>query len=224
MFGCDTTYSFYSHLLVQTLVPGKWASLRREIDVFKDPGSTHEQIHEAGLKIVAARYSTDQNCVSEKLNEAREIQFHKKCSSKSAKRGVNLASLDSVYLHLDEAYFQIQECDGSLHFGAFIYVLTPFLSEVRNFSTLEMGVAQKTTFSTPENLKKFFGVSGDVMEYNERGKPLKGLSSLTNPKSAGLMIKLSQAGNSQRKRVKDLSISHTIIQSTIKKFQNTGFV
>ena len=38
------------------------------------------------------------------------------------------------------------------------------------------------------------------------------------------IIKLSQAGNSQRKRVKDLSISHTTVQSTIKKFQNTGFV
>ena len=117
MFGCDTTYSFYSHLLVQTLLPGKWASLRREMDVFKDPGSTHEQIHKAGLKIVAARYVTDQNYVSEKLNEAREIQFHKKCSSKSAKRGVNLASLvlskDSVYLHLDEAYFQIQDWQGN---------------------------------------------------------------------------------------------------------------
>ena len=51
------------------------------MDVFKDPGSTHEQIHEAGLNIVAAHFSTDQNSVSEKLNEAREIQFHKKCSS-----------------------------------------------------------------------------------------------------------------------------------------------
>ena len=49
-----------------------------------------------------------------------------------------------------------------------------------------MGVAQKTTFSNPESLKKIFGVSGDRMEYNERGKPLKRLSSLTNPKSAGL--------------------------------------
>ena len=99
------------------MVPGKWASLRREMDVFKYPGSTHEQIHEAGLNIVAAHYSTDQNCVSEKLNEAREIQFHKKCSSKSAKRGVNLASLvlseDSVYLHLDRAYFQIQDWQGN---------------------------------------------------------------------------------------------------------------
>ena len=76
--------------------------------------------------------------------------------------------------------------NGSLHFGAFIYVLTPLLSEIRNFPTLEMGVAQKTTFSTPESLKKFFGVSGDVKEYNERGIPLKRLSSLTNPKSAGL--------------------------------------
>ena len=50
-----------------------------------------------------------------------------------------------------------------------------------------MGVAQKTTFSTPENLKKIFGASGDLMEYNERGKPLKRLSSLTNPKSADLL-------------------------------------
>ena len=38
-----------------------------------------------------------------------------------------------------------------------------------------MGVAQKTTFTTLETLKKFFGVSGDLMEYNERGKPLKRL-------------------------------------------------
>ena len=46
------------------------------MDVFKYPGYTHEQIHEAGLKIVAAQsayYSTDQNCANEKLNEAREI-------------------------------------------------------------------------------------------------------------------------------------------------------
>ena len=38
------------------------------------------------------------------------------------------------------------------------------------------------------------------------------------------IIKPSQAGNSQRKRVKNLSISHTIVQSIIKKFPNTGFV
>ena len=38
------------------------------------------------------------------------------------------------------------------------------------------------------------------------------------------IIKLSQAGNNQRKRVKYLSVSHTIVQSIIKKFQNTGFV
>ena len=92
-------------------------SQEREMDVFKDPGSSHEQIHEAGLKIVAAHFSTDQNSVSENLNEVREIQFHKKCSSKSTKRGVNLASLvlseDSVYLHLDRAYFQIQDWQGN---------------------------------------------------------------------------------------------------------------
>ena len=52
-----------------------------------------------------------------------------------------------------------------------------------------MGVAQKTTFSNPESLKKIFGVFGDLVEYNECGKPLKRLSSLTNPKSAGLLIK-----------------------------------
>ena len=87
------------------------------MNVFKDPGSTHEQIYEAELKIVAAHFSTYQNSVSEKLNEAREIQFHKKCSSKSTKRGVNLASLvpseDSVCLHLDIAYFQIRDWQGN---------------------------------------------------------------------------------------------------------------
>ena len=55
-----------------------------------------------------------------------------------------------------------------------------------------MGVAQKTTFSNPEILKKIFGVSGDVMEYNERGKSLKRNSSLTNPKSAGLHMPFSK--------------------------------
>ena len=44
-----------------------------------------------------------------------------------------------------------------------------------------MGVAQKTTFSNPESLKKIFGVSGDLMEYNERGKSLKRLSSQIGP-------------------------------------------
>ena len=38
------------------------------------------------------------------------------------------------------------------------------------------------------------------------------------------IIKLGQAGNSQWKRVRDLSISHIIVQSIFKKFQNTGFV
>ena len=68
-----------------------------------------------------------------------------------------------------------------IHLFKLIYVLTPFLSEVRNFPTIEMGVAQKTTFSTPESLKKIFGVSGDLMEYNERAKPLKRLSSQIGP-------------------------------------------
>ena len=53
-----------------------------------------------------------------------------------------------------------------------------------------MGVAQKTTFFTQESLKKNFGASGDLMEYNERGRPLKRLSSLTNPKSAGLYLEI----------------------------------
>ena len=46
-----------------------------------------------------------------------------------------------------------------------------------------MGVAH---LLQPGEFEKNFGVSGDLMEYNERGKPLKRLSSLTNPKSAGL--------------------------------------
>ena len=44
-----------------------------------------------------------------------------------------------------------------------------------------MGVAQKTTFSTPESLKKFFGVSAELIMYTERGKPLKRLSSQIGP-------------------------------------------
>ena len=44
-----------------------------------------------------------------------------------------------------------------------------------------MGVAQKTPFSTPQSLKKYFGVSGGLMEYNERGKPFKRLSSQIGP-------------------------------------------
>ena len=62
-----------------------------------------------------------------------------------------------------------------------------------------MGVAQKTTFSKPESLKKILGVSGDLMEYNERGKPLKMLSSLTNPKSAGQL----QNGRARDGRAQD---------------------
>ena len=38
------------------------------------------------------------------------------------------------------------------------------------------------------------------------------------------IIKLNQAGNSQRKIARDLSISRTTVQSIIKKFKNTGSV
>ena len=38
------------------------------------------------------------------------------------------------------------------------------------------------------------------------------------------IIKLNQAGNSQRKIASDLSISRTTVQSIIKKFKNTGSV
>ena len=37
------------------------------------------------------------------------------------------------------------------------------------------------------------------------------------------IVKLSQAGNSQRKRIKDLSISHTIVLSIIKKVPKYWF-
>ena len=82
-----------------------------------------------------------------------------------------------------------------------------------------MGVAQKTTFSNLESLKKIFGVSGDLMEYNERGKPLKRLSSQIGPFSTeidytpfrkychrgllnacGTFVKHSVIGLSRRKR------------------------
>ena len=117
MFGCDTISSFYSHLLVQTLVPGKWTSLRREMDVFKDPGSTHEQIHEAGLKIVAAHFSTDKAALARSWMK-RERSRSTRNAVASQQRGVaNLSSLvlyeDSVYLHLDRAYFQIQDWQGN---------------------------------------------------------------------------------------------------------------
>ena len=36
--------------------------------------------------------------------------------------------------------------------------------------------------------------------------------------------KLNQARNSQRKSAKDMLVSHTIVQSIIKKFQYNGFV
>ena len=80
-----------------------------------------------------------------------------------------------------------------------------------------MGVAQKITFSAP-GVWKFFGVSGDLMEYNERGKPVKRLSSLTNPKSAGIFVQRPVLSYTKRYDDERILSSRYLPSLTLHKF------
>ena len=108
LFGSDTTSGFYKrHSIFST----NWAHLTGQLQVFLDTNSTKEQIQAAGQALVAHRYK----CKTP-LNLARNKLYREKCSKKTTKKEVNLATLppteDACNLHSLRAYRQIQEWMG----------------------------------------------------------------------------------------------------------------
>ena len=112
-FGCDTTSGFFAHPSHNALTM-QWDHLARELEIFRDSNVTISDVHDAGLKLVAALYGCDTD-----LNQERVRLFRDRCSDKNKKRMITLERLpptvDAVKLHSERAYLQIQEWqDNSL--------------------------------------------------------------------------------------------------------------
>ena len=112
-FGCDITSGFFAY-------PSYNASktqcdyLAEELEIFRDSRVTTSDIHEAGVKLVAALYGCDTD-----LNQERVRLFRDRCNDRNKKRMITLERLpptaDAVKLHAERAYLQIQEWqDNSL--------------------------------------------------------------------------------------------------------------
>ena len=80
---------------------------------------TTSDIHEAGVKLVAALYGCDTD-----LNQERVRLFRDRCNDRNKKRMITLEwlppTVDAVKLHAERAYLQIQELqDNSLDTESF---------------------------------------------------------------------------------------------------------
>ena len=110
-FGNDTVSSFYSHPS-SSAVKKKWDHLSQELAIFKDETATKEEIHAAGMKLVATTY----RC-SPELNAERVRIFKERCNNKSSKKQISLERLppteDAAKLHSERAYLQVQEWLGN---------------------------------------------------------------------------------------------------------------
>ena len=58
VFGCDTTSGFFAHPSHNALIM-QWDHLARELEIFRDSNATISDVHDAGLKLVAALYGCE---------------------------------------------------------------------------------------------------------------------------------------------------------------------
>ena len=74
-FGCDTTSGFFAHPSYKALKM-QWDHLAEELEIFRDSRVTTSDIHEAGVKLVAALYGCDTD-----LNQERVRLFRDRCNA-----------------------------------------------------------------------------------------------------------------------------------------------
>ena len=90
-YSCDTTSKFFAHPSYRVLTMS-WApplqSSWTQPAVFKNSNLMHSEIHEAGSKLMAAKYKFDQDVSSEWLR-----LFKIKCNSKTSKRDYPLRQM-----------------------------------------------------------------------------------------------------------------------------------
>ena len=106
-FGCDTTSGYFAHTSHNALTM-QWDHLARELEIFRDRNTTISDVHDAGLKLVAALYGCDTD-----LNHEGVSLFRDRCNDKNKKMMITSERLpptvDAVKLHSERAYLQIQE-------------------------------------------------------------------------------------------------------------------
>ena len=110
-FGSDCTSVFFSHPSYNSLSM-KWEHLARKLAVFRDRNATLNEVHDAGVKFIAAMYRCEIN-----LNQERARIFKERCNDKARKKKINLErrppTTDAVQLHAERAYLQVQVWDGN---------------------------------------------------------------------------------------------------------------
>ena len=79
-FGCDTTSGYFAHPSHNVLTM-QWDHLAREHEIFRDRNATISDVHDAGLKLVAALYGCDTD-----LNHEGVRLFRYRCHDKNKKR------------------------------------------------------------------------------------------------------------------------------------------
>ena len=80
-FGCDTTSGFFAHTSHNALTM-QWDDLAKELEIFRDSNATIRDVHEAGLKLMAALYGCDTDLNQERVtlfrvNLIRSMQLQK---------------------------------------------------------------------------------------------------------------------------------------------------
>ena len=89
----------------------KWV-VAKKLAVFRDSNATLNEVHDAGVKLIAAMYRCDVN-----LNRERARMFKECYNDKARKKKINLERLspttDVVQLHAERAYLQVQVWDGN---------------------------------------------------------------------------------------------------------------
>ena len=101
-FRCDITSGYFAHPSHNALTM-QWDHLARELEIFRDSNVTISNVHDAGLKLVAALYGCDTD-----LNHEGFRLFRDRCNDKIKKRMITLERLpptvDAVKLHSERAY------------------------------------------------------------------------------------------------------------------------
>ena len=71
-FGCDTTSGFFAHPFHNALTM-QWDHLAKEFEIFRDSNATIRDVHEAGLKLMAALYGCAIDLNQERVTLFRDL-------------------------------------------------------------------------------------------------------------------------------------------------------
>lgn len=105
--GCDTTSRMFSIGKSQPLKKLKSENFKRQADVFASSHSSHEEVAEAGEKVIVSLYGGREG---DTLDELRYVKYMQKVStaSKSTQPNVLPPTASAARYHSYRTYFQVQ--------------------------------------------------------------------------------------------------------------------